>query len=667
VSEQAALFWRELPRAPAAHAEREELHESAVDRFFLAAGSRLRRPFSRALKHAETVASLVESRQEAVNKLSDAGLRTEADQLRMLLLRAGFTHELSARCFALIRAAAQRTLGMSHFPVQLMGGHVMLQGMLAEMGTGEGKTLTATLPAATVALAGLPVHVVTVNEYLAQRDADIMRPVYQALGLSVGVVQPDQQPSERQQAYAADICYCTNKDLGFDYLRDTLTLGSTRGRGRILLEKSFALGDRLDRLLLRGLYFAIVDEVDSVLVDEARTPLIIAGAEDSEAEADLYRTALELTQNLEEGEHYKLYEAERNARLTDAGKDHLATLAEALPRSWRSSRGREELIQQGLSALYMFELDKHYLLRDGKVQIIDEYTGRVMPDRSWERGLQQLIEVKEDCEVSGRNPTLARITYQRLFRRYLRLSGMTGTAQEIAPELEAVCGLRTVKIPPNRPTRRADKGTRLFRTRELKWQAVADTISEMQQIGRPVLVGTRSVADSEELAAQLESEGIEHLVLNARQDKEEAATVARAGATGRVTVATNMAGRGTDINLDPGVVELGGLHVILTEFHESKRIDRQLFGRCARQGDPGSCESIVSLEDEIFINHAARNTSVITTRYQETDGPLPFWAAGYLRAIAQKSAERINSHMRQATLAQDKKLDTAMGFAGRSE
>lgn len=667
MSDASALFWRTIGRAVAPYAERAEEKEGKVDRWLLKLGAHLKRPLSGALKEAQSVVDLTVQGQAVADELDDGELLAAAQEMRIDLLRQGFTLELSARAFSLIRSAAFRTVGMQHFPVQLMGGYIMLSGRLAEMGTGEGKTLTATLPAATVALAGMPVHVVTVNDYLAARDAEWMRPVYEALGLSVGVAQAGQQPAERKAAYACDICYCTNKDLGFDYLRDTLTLDSLRGRGRLLLEKMLGRGDRLDKLLLRGLYFAIVDETDSVLVDEARTPLIIAGTEEVAADWQLYSTALDICRELVESADFNIDESERAIFLTEAGKLRLKEISAPLPPAWRSSRGREELVLQGLSALHLYDLDTHYLLRDGKVQIIDEYTGRVMEDRSWERGLQQLIEVKEECEITARRSTLARITYQRLFRRYLRLSGMTGTAKEIAPELDAVYGLESVTIPPNQPVKRSDLGLSLYQTRRQKWTAVADAVVVMQNTGRPVLVGTRSVASSEELSAELTQRGLQHLVLNARQDSEEAEIVAEAGLAGRITVATNIAGRGTDIQLAPNVESRGGLHVILTEFHESKRIDRQLIGRCARQGDQGSFEAIVSLEDELFLQHAKTSTGVLSARYEEDHGSLPSWIATYLRTMAQQSAERSNARARQATLALDKKLDTALGFAGRSE
>ena len=667
VPERGERFWCAHQRAIAPHPERAEASESALDRALLNGVARLRKPFSRDRQRAAEFVKQVDAEQDRANALSDAELLQTAQSMRAVLLHEGLTPAHSARCFALVRSAASRTIGMSHFPVQIMGGWVMLRGMVAEMGTGEGKTLTATLPAATVAMAGLPVHVVTVNDYLASRDAELMGPVYRALGLNVGLAVPDQAPHERQAAYAADICYCTNKDVGFDYLRDSLTLAAHRGRARLLLEKVLERGDRMDRLLLRGLHFAIVDEIDSVLVDEARTPLIIAGNAQRDADEELYGAAIELVGELKLGADFVIDREDRAARLTEHGRDRLGELVSGLPPAWRSKRAREELVQQALAALHLYELDKHYMIRDDKIQIIDEYTGRVMPDRSWERGLHQLIEIKEGCEITARQGTLARITYQRLFRRYLRVSGMSGTVEEVRPELEAVYGLRTVEIPPNRPDQSRDLGCKLYLRAVDKWDAVAASIAACQAEGRPVLVGTRSVAASEQLSEQLAARAVEHVVLNARQDAEEAAIVERAGESRRVTVATNMAGRGTDIHLAQDSRESGGLHVILTEFHESSRIDRQLFGRCARQGDPGTYEAIVSLEDEIFEQHAGASTKGMAARYAGTEGALPRWAGTYLRILAQRSAEWKNAQIRRATIALDKKLDSALGFAGRTE
>jgi preprotein translocase subunit SecA len=662
-----AVFWRAAERGPAPYPERADPRETAMDRRLLAAAAWLRRPFPSALRRARALVDEVERQQARVDALGQQALRAEAEALRPALLRDGFTPELAARAFALVRAASHHELGMRHFPVQLMGGHAMLDGLLAEMQTGEGKTLTAALTAATAALAGLPVHVVTVNDYLSGRDAETLRGVYAALGITVGVARQDQDPEERRAAYAADITYCTNKDIGFDYLRDGITLASNRGRGRLLLQKMLRLGDRFDHLLLRGLAFAIVDEADSVLIDEARTPLIISGAGGDAEAAGLYPEVLAIARELRSDEHFVIDRRERAARLTPQGRRHLKDLSGALPPAWRSGRAREELAHQALSALHLFELDVHYLVRDGKVMIIDEYTGRVLPDRSWERGLHQFVEVKEGCEPTGRRGTLARITYQRLFRRYLRLAGMSGTATEVAPELESVYGLRVARIPTNRPVLRRALGERLFATRERKWEAVAESLARERAKGRPVLVGTRSVAASEELAALLRARGIEHTVLNARQDHDEAAVVARAGEAGRVTIATNMAGRGTDIRPEPAVLACGGLHVILTEFHESARIDRQLFGRCGRQGDPGSHEAIVALDDALFSRHAASLAGALAVRYGATTAPLPTWAVVLLRTQAQRAAEAANAADRRATLEQDRKLDRALAFTGVAE
>jgi len=358
---------------------------------------------------------------------------------------------------------------------------------------------------------------------------------------------------------------------------------------------------------------------------------------------------------------------DRAARLTDHGKRQLKELSAGLPPTWRSARAREEIAQQALAATYLFDRDVHYLVRDGKVMIIDEFTGRVMPDRSWERRLQQLIEAKEGCERTDNRSTLARITYQRLFRRYLRLSGMTGTAVEVAPELEAVYGLATARVPTNRPVARIDLGTRLYVDRGRKWDAVADTLARLRDAGRPVLVGSRSVAASEELCAVLAARGLEHVLLNARQDREEANIIAAAGQAGRITVATNMAGRGTDIRPEPEVLARGGLHVVLTEFHESARIDRQLFGRCGRQGDPGSFEAVISLDDDILRRYAGGTARVLAARFAGATSPLPGWAAATLKTIAQHTAEAANSRDRRATMELDQRLDTALAFAGSAE
>jgi preprotein translocase subunit SecA len=530
--------------------------------------------------------------------------------------------------------------------------------MLAEMETGEGKTLTATLAAATAALAGCAVHVVTVNDYLAERDAEWMRPVFGVLGLSVGCVRQGMDTASRRAAYRCDITYCSNKEVAFDYLRDRVALG---GKPRAIATKVQALqGDGpLQQVLLRGLQFAIVDEADSVLIDEARTPLILSADSKQGQDELLYRQALELARQLGDGD-YRIRDA--GIELTEAGRQRLEVLSEPLSGLWRGPRRREQLLRRALSALHQFRRDQHYLVRDGKVVIVDESTGRVMPDRTWEQGLHQMIEIKEDCAVTGQRETLARISYQRFFRRYLHLAGMTGTGAEVARELWAVYRLRVAAIPTNRPGRRERHADQIYGRSERKWRAVVASTTMHRKAGRAVLIGTRSVAASESIAALLDEAKIPYRLLNARQDRDEADIVANAGAPMCVTVATNMAGRGTDIKLAPGVAQAGGLHVIATELNDSGRIDRQLFGRCARQGDPGSCEAILAIEEDLVASHFAFAAS----RLRHLDR-LPHWLGRAVFAVAQWRAEHRHSIARRELLDLDDYLGDVLAFAGRGE
>jgi preprotein translocase subunit SecA len=587
--------------------------------------------------------------------------------MRARLRRNGFAPGLVGECFAVVREAATRAISQRHYESQLLAGWALLQGKLVEMETGEGKTIAATLPAITVALAGHPVHVITVNDYLVGRDADEMGPLYQFLGLSVGIVVQGMPRSERRQAYAKSVTYCTNKELAFDYLRDGVVLGHKSSRLHLALEKLRGDAARDEELVLRGLYFGIVDEADSVFIDEARTPLILSSTTGSTEERDMCEQALELARGLDPGDDYATDLADRRITLTRTGQAKLTTFATGMAGVWTSIRGREELVTQALTALVLFRRDEHYVVSDGKVQIVDESTGRVMPDRSWERGLHQLIEVKEDCEPTQRRETLARLTYQRLFRRYIRLAGMTGTAKEVGREIKSVYGLDVVRIPLHRPSRRSYGKARICATRAEKWREVADTVERLAIAAcRPVLIGTRSVSASEQISAVLRARGIEHALLNAKQDQSEAGVIALAGQPSHVTVATNMAGRGTDIRLGPGVAERGGLHVVLTEYHESRRVDRQLFGRCARQGDPGSCEAIVSLEDDIYSVYAPTATRLVR-RSRQSGATIPTIIYRCLRRLAQFSAERRGMQLRVQNLKLDRQLDQALAFSGRGE
>jgi preprotein translocase subunit SecA len=632
--------------------------------------SRALRPLARRLADpARQLARIVPhaaAHEAALRTASDARLRALAAELRRRLRREGFKPEVVGQTFALVREVAARCVGQRHFDVQLMGGWGLLQGHLVEMETGEGKTLTATLPASTAALAGVPVHVITVNDYLAARDAEGMGSIYRFLGLTAGVVTQDTAPAARRAAYACDITYCTNKDVAFDYLRDRVALGSSGSAAHVALERLRGGRGISDRVVLRGLHFGIVDEADSVFIDEARTPLILSASKDDEKEGEMCAQALALARALSEAEHYAIDRRERYVELRDAGKAWLEDWAEDRQGVWISKRTREELVRQALSAIHLFVRDQHYVVTDGKVQIVDEFTGRIMADRSWERGLHQMIEAKEGAELTARRETLARITYQRLFRRYLRLAGMTGTAMEVAPEIWSIFRLGVVKVPLNRPSRRSFLPGRLFATAAEKWEAVAAEARRCAHgEGRPVLIGTRSVQASEALSAVLARHGIEHALLNAKQDREEAGVVASAGSPGRITVATNMAGRGTDIRLAAEVAARGGLHVILTECHESARIDRQLYGRCARQGDPGTCVMLVSLEDELFRTYAPW-----LTRFASKAGAglrSSPWLLRLLQASAQAAAERRNARIRNDNLKLDRRLEKTLGFAGRGE
>lgn len=644
--------------AASPYPERDEPREGKLDRLLTA----LRYFTGSATTGGARLGRIVEATQASaagIDTLSDADLQSRAADVRRRLRRKGYSDpSLAGEAFALVRKAASRTIGLRHFDVQLVGGWALLNGMVAEMDTGEGKTLTATLAAATAALSGRAVHVITVNDYLAERDTEWMRPIYEALGLSVGCIKGGMDPGSRRAAYNCDVTYCSNKEIAFDYLRDRMVLGGKPQPIPLRLDALVGAGMRR-KLLLRGLQFAIVDEADSVLVDEARTPLILSAEADHTQEEAVHRQALDLAQQLSDVD----FEVrDEGIELTGSGGRRLERLAQTLSGVWRGPRRREQLVRQALSALHSFTRDKHYLVRDGKVVIIDEFTGRLMPDRSWEHGLHQLMEIKEGCDVTGRRETLARISYQRFFRRYVHLSGMTGTASEVASELWTVYGLRVAKIPTHKPVRRVRGADRVYGSSDAKWRAVIASIEKQRLAGRPVLVGTRSVEASEQLAALLDEAQLPYRLLNARQDRDEAEIVAGAGEAACVTVATNMAGRGTDIKLDAGVAEKGGLHVIATELHDSGRIDRQLFGRCGRQGDPGTCEAILAIGDDLVESYLP-----LVAEWLRDRDPVPERLGKLAFRVAQWRAESAHSRARRDLLDLDDYLGDVLAFAGRGE
>ena len=626
--------------------------------------SRMHRVSRRAL---ERWLADVEAIAPEIRRLDVSNITERAAHIGVGLRRHGFQRSLVLQAFALTREVAGRHLGYRHHDSQLAGGWELVRGRLVEMETGEGKTLTATLPASTVALAGVPVHVVTVNDYLTERDAAQMRPIYESLGLTVGVVLEGMDPQGRQSAYACDITYATNKQLAFDFLRDRMTFAARRGDLQLRFESVVRADARAGRLLMRGLGFALIDEADSVLIDEARTPLILSASQDGGEAGALFEQALKLAHELEADIDYTLRETESTVRLTAQGRTHIERLAAPLGGLWRGRRRREELIGQALAAWFLFRPNEHYLVRDAKIQVIDEYTGRVMADRAWGRGIQQLIEAKEGCPITGVREPLARISYQRFFRRYLQLAGMTGTVAEVQGEIRATYGLPSSRIPTHRPLRRRNLGELVHVNQSDRWAAVCDRIEVLRGQGRPVLVGTRSVAASDELSSVLNARGIPHQVLTARQDEDEAGIVARAGEPGRVTVATNMAGRGTDIPLGKGVVEAGGLAVILTERHDAGRVDRQLAGRCGRQGDPGSFEAMLALDDALLITFASAGALRLVRSMSGVGDALAQPIRRQVMAHAQKRAERLHRRMRKEVLRSDRQLADTLAFSGQME
>jgi len=618
------------------------------------------------LRAARRFCRLVDASGAGLGALSDDALRQRLRALGPQLRHHGFRADPVAQCFALLREAAGRVLGQRHYESQLIAGWWLLGGYLAEMATGEGKTFAATLPACTAALAGVPVHVITVNDYLAARDAAAMAPLYAFFGLRCGAVVHGMSRPERRAAYAGEICYGSNKEVAFDYLRDRAALGDHAGSTHLAVDSLRGGRAAEPAVVLRGLCFAIVDEADSVFIDEARTPLILSRTVEATAAAGEGLAALAIARDFAAGEHFHVDVSRRRVRLTEAGD----ALLDARPDDEAAGSGRRALrenVERALAALWLYVRDEHYVVIDDKVQIVDASTGRVMPDRAWEQGLHQMIECKEGVAVTGQRETLARITYQRLFRRYLRLAGMTGTATEVASEIGRTYGLPVARVPLHRPSQRKDLGVRCLADAAAKWRGVADAVEAVAlRQGRPVLIGTRTVKASEQISAVLRSRAIDHVVLNAKQDRDEAQLVAQAGQPARVTVATNMAGRGTDILLGEGVAARGGLHVILTEYNESRRIDRQLVGRSARQGDPGSAEAIVALDDDIFVSHAPRVAASLKASLV-VRGVVPAPGVALLRWLAQGRVERINRDARDNNLRQDRRLAQVLSFSGRGE
>jgi preprotein translocase subunit SecA len=652
--------------APLIYRERAALREAPLDRAAAAAMSVVIARGTR-WRGARLAAVLdpVARFGSAMRTMTDGALCNEARAVRAVLrARADWPDAALAQALAVTVEASARVLGLRPYDEQVLGAFAALRGMAAEMATGEGKTLAATLAASVSGLAGVPVHVVTVNRYLAERDADQMRPLYTFLGLSCGVVTEAVPLPLRAAEYRRDITVCTNKDVPFDYMRDRLTMGRARSNLRRKAASIADTGAGAARFgsgtLLRGLHFAIVDEADSVLIDEARTPLILSAELPDDRDPEMYRSALEIASGFRAGAHFALHERERRVMLLPEGQRALASQSHR-GAPWDGIAERERLIELALTALHTLRRDEHYLVRDGRAEIIDEFSGRVMPDRSWSDGLQEMVECHQGLDLTAPRMTISRTTYQRFYRRYRRLAGMSGTLREVAGELWRVYRLPVAAIPLHRPDRKSHQGPFGFADEESKWRAVAQHAAAVRLAGAPVLIGTRTVEASLHAAAALDAAGVPHVVLNAAQDATEAEIVARAGEPGAVTVATNMAGRGTDIRLGDGVAEQGGLSVVVSEPHEAGRIDRQLAGRCGRQGDPGSVAHFVSLDDTLLARHAPGWVRAIVVRLPVGSRSL---AVCWVARLAQIRAERLHVRMRRELLRMEEWLGDAIAFAG---
>ncbi|MEK7448396.1 MAG: preprotein translocase subunit SecA [Planctomycetota bacterium] len=556
------------------------MFEKASNKFFKVLTGIFGSRNERILKSLWPMMHQINALEPDVARLSDSQLKDKTAELKKRLSEGASLDDLLPEAFAVVREAGKRTVKMRPFDVQLIGGIVLHQGRISEMATGEGKTLVATLPAYLNALTGKGVHIVTVNDYLARRDREWMGPVYELLGLTVGAIQNDMNNADRKIQYACDITYGTNNEFGFDYLRDNMKI-------------------RFEDQAQRGHYYAIVDEVDSILIDEARTPLIISGP--AEESTEKYYKAEQVAGRLKKESDYTIKEKEHTVVLTEAGLERAHEFV-GIPSFYDLPEHMDwpHHIEQALRAKELYKLDREYVIKDGEIIIVDEFTGRLMPGRRWSDGLHQAIESKEHLKIRQENQTLATITLQNYFKLYRKLAGMTGTAVTEAMEFDKIYGLEVAVIPPNRSLVRNTYPDMVFRTEQEKFEAIIEEIVRIHETGRPVLVGTTSIANSERLSDLLRRRGVKHEVLNAKQHEREAQIVAQAGQPAAVTIATNMAGRGTDILLGDGVAKLGGLHILGTERHEARRIDNQLRGRSGRQGDPGSSQFVLSLEDNLL-------------------------------------------------------------------
>ena len=587
----------------------------------------------RELKSIYPIVDKIEAMADEYKAMSDAELQAKTPEFKTRLQSGETLDDILPEAFATVREASRRVLGLYPYRVQLVGGVVLHQGRIAEMKTGEGKTLVATLPAYLNALNGNGVHIVTVNDYLAKRDSEWMGKVHRFLGLTVGLIVHDLTSEERRKAYAADITYGTNNEMGFDYLRDNMAIYASE-------------------LVQRGHAFAIVDEVDSILIDEARTPLIISGP--GQKSTDIYVKMAHAVATLKEGTDYKVDEKQKTISPADSAVPKIEKLIGVKNLYAPENIEYSHCFMAALRAKALMKRDRDYIVKDGEVVIVDEFTGRVMPGRRFSDGLHQAIEAKEGVKVQRESQTLATITFQNYFRMYDKLAGMTGTAKTEEDEFLKIYNLPVIVVPTNKPVRRIDYPDVIYKTKRAKYKAVGRAVSEIHAKGQPTLIGTTSITQSEELSDILKHLGIPHNVLNAKNHEKEAQIIADAGQQGAVTIATNMAGRGTDIKLGEGVAELGGLFIIGTERHESRRIDNQLRGRAGRQGDPGASRFFLSLEDDLLRLFASdRITKIMDKLGMEEDEPIEHKIITNSIEHAQKKVEARNFDIRKHVLEYD--------------
>lgn len=585
------------------------------------------------IKKMRAIADHINEIEPNYVKLSDANLVAKTDEFKRRLQKGETLDDILPEAFAVVREASKRVLGMRHFDVQLIGGICLHRGNIAEMRTGEGKTLVATLPVYLNALTGNGVHVVTVNDYLATRDSEQMGRLYNFLGLSTGLIVANLDFNQRKEAYACDITYGTNNEFGFDYLRDNMV-------------------SDVSQMVQRPLNYAIVDEVDSILIDEARTPLIISGP--GQRSTDNYYKLAKIVPHLVKDEDYTIDEKQKTIAPTDSGIAKVEKMLGVENLYDSENIELNHLLGASLRAYAMMHRDTDYVVKDGEVVIVDEFTGRLMFGRRYSDGLHQAIEAKEGLKVERESQTLASVTFQNYFRMYKKLAGMTGTAKTEEKEFIDIYGLEVLPIPPNKPLARIDLPDQIFKTKAAKYRAVVRNAVERHQTGQPILIGTTSITQSEELSDMLLRAGVPHKVLNAKHHEKEAEIVADAGQMGMVTIATNMAGRGTDITLGEGVPELGGLAILGTERHESRRIDNQLRGRAGRQGDPGSSQFFLSLEDDLMRIFGADNiTGIMDKLGMEEDEPIEHSLITKSIERAQKKVEDHNYNIRKYVLEYD--------------